>query len=107
MADLDEVSGSRELLRALGRRRSRRGIRLLVGTLTVLVAANVRVILGRPASIPVTVFWLISPLTAILTTAFVLRWVLENDHDPGYLLHVSKWAVAGAVVLGFSGLSVS
>jgi signal transduction histidine kinase len=107
MADLDGVRGSRELLRALDRRESRRGLALLVGALTVLAAADVWVILGRTASIPVTMFWLVSPLTAILTTAFVLRWVFENDHDPSYFLHVSKWAVAGSVLLGLTGLSVT
>lgn len=80
---------------------------MLVGTLAALVAADVWVILGRTASVPVTVFWLAAPLSAILTTAFVLRWVLEDEGEPEHLLHVSKWAVAGSIVLGLSGLSVA
>lgn len=107
MANLDGVRGSRELLRALDCRESRRGLVLLVGTLTVLVTADVWVILGRTASIPVTTFWLVSPLTAILTTAFVLRWVFDNEHDTAYFLHISRWAVAGSVLLGLAGLSVT
>lgn len=107
MANLDEVRGSRELRRALDRRESRHGLAVLVGTLAVLVAADIWAILGRTATVPVTVFWLAAPLSAILTTAFVLRWVLEDEGEPEHFLHVSKWALAGSIVLGLSGLSVA
>ena len=80
-----------------------RGHVLFVGVAAALVAATAMAMVGESPTLVVTLFWLLGPTAALLTTAVVLWWAAQNDRDSAYLRHVAGWAAAGAVVLGLSG----